>query len=199
MPYFSALDAPPADGLSISLHANLTLRVVFQGSEPPKSEPTARLLFAYLLVVDKAVREYTAGREALLKHANEHGGIAAFVEGVGRFETCINSVKRALRLLQMLGTQLDAPPTQRALRKLAQAQSDSITTVRDAIEHIDQDIASGAIAGGDAHLLTVNPEGHELCIAEHRITFRQLHTTVRALHSCGLAMLEGLPRSASDA
>jgi hypothetical protein len=196
MAYIATLDAPDAGEMTASLRSNLELRLVFHGKRPPHSQPTARLLYAYLLVVDKAVREYEAGRSALLKHIHG-GGIPSFTEGVGHFETCINTLKRALRLLTMLGTKSDAPAFDRTLRKLAQSRSEEITGVRDAIEHIDQDILTeGGLAEGEAHLLTVDRTGEKLQIAKHEISFRTLHTTIDALYKAGLAMINALPNLA---
>ncbi len=192
MPYIHSLDAPGVDDLKASLRTNFELRMVYHGKQPPPSQPTARLLFAYLLVVDKAVREYVTGDSALLKHIHDKGGTASFIEGVGHFETCVNTLKRALRLITMLGTKSDAPAFDRTLRKLAHARSEEITHVRDAIEHIDRDILSG-LQEGEAHLLTVDQAGEKLQITKHEIPFRALHTTIGALYKAGLDMIDALP------
>lgn len=193
MAYFPALDAPETGELSTSLVTNFQHRMVFHSKQPPDSEPTRRLLFAYLLVVDKGVREYQAGRAALLNHL-EDGGIPAFVDGVGRFETCINAVKRAMRLLTKLGNMADAPTVDRTIRKLAQNSSDAITAARDAIEHIENDIvSSGGLKEGEAHVLTVNGAGTNLEIASHQISFHTLRATLAALHKAGIAMIDALP------
>lgn len=202
MPYIHTLGAPDVDDMKASLRTNFELRMVYHGKQPPPSQPTARLLFAYLLVVDKAVREYVAGRSALLKHIHDKGGSASFIEGVGHFETCVNTLKRALRLITMLGTKSDAPTFDRTFRKLAHARSEEITDVRDAIEHIDQDILSpSGLQEGEAHLLTVDQAGEKLQIAKHEISFHALHTTIGALYKAGLEMIDALPNltQASDA
>jgi hypothetical protein len=72
-----------------------------------------------------------------------------------------------------------------------------MTGVRDAIEHIDQDILTeGGLAEGEAHLLTVDRTGEKLQIAKHEISFRTLHTTIDALYKAGLAMINALPNLA---
>lgn len=122
------------------------------------------------------------------------GGIQAFFEGVGHFENCINSAKRALRALGRLGTQQDGPVIDRAIRKLAQSQATAITNLRDAIEHMDADIVTGAgIPEGDPHLLTVSKEGDQLEIGGYRISIIALQSVIKALYSAGFAMIQALP------
>ena len=122
------------------------------------------------------------------------GGIQAFVEGVGHFENCINAAKRALRALGRLGTQQDGPTIDRTLRKLAQSQAKTVTDLRDAIEHMDEDIVSSAgIPEGAPHLLTLDKTGDNLEVGTHRIPVVGLHGVVRSLHAAGLAIIQALP------
>lgn len=202
MSYFDALDAPEADDLAASLMRHFELRVVFHGNRTPESKATTRLLLAYVLVVDKAVREYIAGRAALLEHLRGEDGTVAFVDGLGRFETCINTAKRALRLLSVLGTKTDAPTIDRNVRNLANARSSEVTNVRDAIEHIDQDILSPVgLKEGEAHILAVNKSGTHLEIASHQLSFRALRSTLGALHNAGMQLVDALrdPEFVADA
>ena len=135
-----------------------------------------------------------AARHRINDHMVANGGIQAYVEGVGHFETCINSAKRALRALGRLGTQPDAPAIDRTIRRLAQSWASTITDLRDAIEHIDSDIVSGAgVLEGDPHLLTIDKSGENLEIGSYRISVTRLHGVVKALHAAGLAIIHSLP------
>ena len=198
MTYFAALEAPEVGELAASVRALLEARLVLQGKHIPSSESTTRLLLAFVLVTDKAVREYASGRASLTAHEQRGGGIHSFVEGIGHFENCINSVKRALRLLHALGARPDTPPTDRTLRKLAQSASASITSVRDAIEHIDQDILSPeGLPEGQPHILSVNKQGDKLELGQYEISFQTLYQTLRALHKTAVEMVDSLPGPAS--
>jgi hypothetical protein len=50
---FPALNAPDAEEPTVRLRVTFELRTTYHGKQLPPSQPTARLLFAYLLVVDK--------------------------------------------------------------------------------------------------------------------------------------------------
>jgi hypothetical protein len=86
-------------------------------------------------------------------------------EVLGRFETCINCSKRALRLLEQLAASPEIPYVDRTLRRLLRTFEKSVTGVRD-IEHVDEDITHAGIRDGEAHLLALNtPEGDRLLSA----------------------------------
>jgi hypothetical protein len=193
MPKISRLIAPDRGEMDFALRTELELRAVFHDVQLPGSASTSRLLLTYVVVVDKAVLEYASGRERLTKYA-EAGVASHFIEGLGHFENCINSVKRALRLLDRLSSQSDAPAFDRTLRRLAQSGSASVTSVRDAIEHIDADILSPTgIDTGAPHLLTVEEDSEQLRIGSHRLQFVELHRTLTALFRSGHAMIQALP------
>lgn len=193
MPHFAQVLAPEPVDMSFVLRVEFELRKVFHDVQLPDSAATSRLLLAYLVIVDKAVREYAAGRQHLIRYASD-GGSDWFVEGLGHFENCINSAKRALRLLERLGSQADVPRFDRVLRKLAQNYNQSITAVRDAIEHIDADIISPVgLLEGHPHLLSVEPNGENLRIGEHVLSLVQLHRTLNALFRAGTEMVHALP------
>jgi hypothetical protein len=200
VPYFEDLEAPEGEDLRPPLRLHFEVRVLFHGKRPPQTKATDRLLLAYVLVVDKAVREYIAGPTALLEHLRGEDGTVALIEGLGRFETCLNTAKRALRLLTMLGARADAPTLDRTVRNLAHARAGEVTNVRDTIEHIDRDIlAPSGLKDGEAHLLMVNKEGTHLEIADHQISFCALRATLGALHRAGIEMVDALRDTAPAA
>ena len=70
----------------------------------------------------------------------------------------------------------------------------SITSIRDAIEHIDGVIVDGpTLKPGDAHLLAIDHAGEHLEIGTDRLTFHALAASLRGLHRVGVQMLEVLP------
>lgn len=197
MSLFANLEAPQLSEADVTLRWQLEARMAYHGIQPPGTAETTRLLTAFLLVVDKAAREYVAGRAHLLQHQQE-GSIKSFVVGCGEFETCINSIKRALRLQIVLGTRLDAPQQNRTDRKLASSFARLVKGVRDAIEHIDQDILSPVgIAAGHPHILRVSDDGSHLEIGARRISFNAVHSVIGALHRAGDTMIKNLPSPSS--
>ena len=197
MTYLERFEPPELPAGASTLRNQLELGLVFHARQVPPTPSTARLLTTYMITADKAAREYMAGCRRVRDHMNAGGGIQAFVEGAGHFENCINSAKRALRALGRLGTQQDGPAIDRTIRKLAQSQAKTITDLRDAIEHMDEDIVSGGgIPDGAPHLLTIDRNGENLEIGTHHIPIVGLHSVVRALYSAGVAIIQALPTPA---
>src|SRR5258708_3615526 len=102
MPYFTHLKAPDLSDINNKTLLERTIHGLFQGSQPPADQKGCRLLFCFLINTDKAIREYEAGRETLIKYSTSTNKIALMIEGVGRMETCINSIKQAFRFWDRL-------------------------------------------------------------------------------------------------
>jgi hypothetical protein len=198
MAYITLFDVPEIKPEACTLRKQLEFAMVFHGRQIPENSSTGRLLTTYLITSDKAAREYIAGCGRIKDHM-AGGGVQAFVEGVNHFETCINSAKRALRVLERIGAQRDGLTLDRTIRNLARSRADTITGVRDAIEHIDADILSEtALSEGDAHLLTISQSGEKLEIGKNSITLVALHSVLDVLYRAGLDMISRLPIPIAD-
>ena len=127
-----------------------------------------------MLAVDKAIREHIAGRELLLRYVASANKTGLLIEGLGRFETCINAVKRALRFMDRVATHDAGPKVERLTRRLIQTHEKLITDVRDVLEHMDAFIQSDELKEGEPHTLAVTPDSEYLEIASHRLSFDQL-------------------------
>ena len=198
MAYLSKFDPPLLDSKSGSLRGQFQLGLILQGRQPPQNKAVSRLLTAFLIVVDKAVREYSAGCSRVQENMTS-GGIRPYIEGTGHFETCINSVKRAMRLLTRIVNSSGGIATDRLVRRSISAWEKQLTDVRDAIEHIDADILRDeGIEEGMAHLLTISDDGERLEIAAHFIPISALHSTISSLHAIGSTMIQSLPSPAPE-
>ena len=190
MTYISECNAPDLTDLGATLLSRTINGIVFQGHKIPQSESASRLHTAYVSVVDKAIREYSAGRETLIAYSKSRNETKLFIEGLGRLETCINSSKRAFRLLDRMSHHPDSPSLDRTMKRLLKSWEKTITPIRDAIEHIDGDIAAdNVLKTGMAHLLAMNHEGDTLDIASHKLKLVDLAKVLRALHKAGCEML----------
>ena len=109
----------------------------------------------FMLAVDKAVREYIAGRQLLVQYAASANQTGLLIEGLGRFETCINAVKRALRFMERLASHSAGPEIERLTRRLIQTHEKPITDVRDALEHMDAFVQSDELKEGEPHILAI--------------------------------------------
>lgn len=195
MTYFNELHAPDLSGLTPSLTEHLINGMLFNGKNVPIDPKLSRLLTGYVLVTDKAIREYTEGRKILVAYTKSQNKLLLMFEGLGRIENCINSVKRALRLLDRIKSEGSELIVDRTLRKLAQSSGKHITLIRDAIEHIDGDImGTPTLDPGDAHLLAIDHEGRQVEIGKESMTFDALARSLRNLHATAIKMLDELPQ-----
>jgi hypothetical protein len=198
MAYLSKFDPPLFDESLGTLRGHLELGLILQGRQPPQDKAVSRFFTAYLIVVDKAIREYRSGCIKVMENMKS-GGIRPFVEGTGHFETCINSVKRAMRLLTRIVRAPESPTADRQLRRSIAVWETQLTNVRDAIEHIDADILSnGGLEEGMAHLLTISDDGLNLEIGAHSMSLQALHSTIVSLHQTGSIMIQSLPSPDSN-
>ena len=198
MAYLSHFDPPLLDENLGTLRGHFELGLILQGRQPPQDKSVSRLFTAYLIVVDKAIREYRSGCIKVMENMKS-GGIRPYVEGTGHFETCINSVKRAMRLLTRIVRAPESPTTDRQLRRSVTVWETQRTNVRDAIEHSDADILSnGGLEEGMAHLLTISDDGLHLQIGAHSMPLQALHSTIASLHEAGSVMIQSLPSPAPN-
>lgn len=168
--------------------------LLFHGTDVPTDPTVSRLLTGYVMVTDKAIREYIAGRETLLAYSKSQNELLILFDGMGRMETCISSAKRALRLLGRISKSKSLLVVDRTLRKLAQNPEKAITSMRDAIEHIDGLISDApTLKSGDAHLLVIDHAGKHFEIGSEQMTFVALARSLRSLHKMGAQMLDQLP------
>ena len=190
VPFITSVVAPDLSNYP-ALVAHYTLRMVFQSAELPEGNGR-RLVLLFLQVVDKAFREYNAGRAVLDDYARSANRTILYIEGVGRFETCIHSVVRALRLADRIARDANAPEVNRNARKQLKRALESFRHLRDETEHMDEHIDGGQLAEGEAHALMVVKDGKILEIANCRLTFSELADALRQLHGVAMEMIEGL-------
>lgn len=184
MPVIKVVRAPDLSDLYVPLLGNYILNKVFvQGGS--RDRKTDSYVVNMIHNTDKALREYSAGRELLIKYVASSNRMMLYLEAVGHFENCINGLKRALRFVERIGAGEHAPEVDRIVRKLLENYSHEITPVRDAIEHMDAALDSGEVKEGDVQLLSVSDDDSSLEIAAHRLTFDRLASLLRRLH--GLA------------
>lgn len=193
MTYISECKAPEISELGASLLSRTLNGVIFQGHLFPENPTAHRLLTAYFLTTDKAVREYSQGRAALVSYIASSNQTELLVEGLGRFETCISATKRALRLLDKIKAHPQSPTVEKTTVKFLQNHSNSITAIRNAIEHIDNEIVSDSITSTDmAHILAIDHGGSTLEISVYKLGLSDLCLVVRKLHQAGVALIESL-------
>ena len=195
MTYITNCKAPDISDLGATLFSRSTISLLFHGRIFPQSPVANRFLTGYLLVTDKAVREYTAGRELLIAYSTSSNVTKMLVEGLGRFETSISSTRRAFRFIDRLTGNREIPAINRTSKRLLNSYKKSIKGIRDFIEHIDEDIhGNDVLKPGMPHLLAINHDGLHLEIGADQLSLCKLAEVIRNLHNVGCKLLETLPK-----
>jgi hypothetical protein len=184
MPYIKKCRAPDLSEFRTPVISEYAWRLVFQGAGT-SDRRAGSFVINFILSVDKAVREYNAGRELLVEYAASSNRTSLLIEGLGRFETCINSTKRALRFIARQATHQAGPEVERLTRRLLRNHEKLITSIRDSIEHMDESVQTGELKEGEPHALDISPDSEFLEIASYRLSLASLAQILR--HLRGLA------------
>lgn len=192
MLYIKKCEAPDLSDLGDHLLSQFVAKFFLDVLSLPKSASASRLLTEYLMVTDKAVREYIAGRNTLIAYSSGGGNVGLIAEGLGRFETCINSMMRAFRLLDKMFDHKENPAFDKARRQLIGNCKLSVAPVRDIVRHIAKDIVARNVAETDtAYLLAINQDGNQLDIGDHNLALVEIADALRNLHNTGCELIDG--------
>ena len=142
----------------------------------------------FIRLVDKALREYHAAREALLGEIQ--GTQRSFlIEFTNHIETCINAVSRLFKLLERIKSEKESPAFPRELRRLVETKSESVENVRNAVEHIDEQIRKDEIAPGKPIMLTVNKKNDGVIVSNYELKFAELAMVLEKMYEIALYIL----------
>jgi hypothetical protein len=121
----------------------------------------------YLRLVDKAVSEYGLARHAVLRDVaewnaspkgNNRGRTLHIVAFMDHIENCINASRRLYALLDRVKAEDGGLTIERVKRRAVEAHFDELTNVRDAIEHVDDEIRGGEVKEGIMPSFTDNDQ-----------------------------------------
>jgi len=189
MPDLSGIDSPLLGRLIVQL-------LVGERGLSPRARLYRR---NFIRLVDKAVREYYEARAAILADVTEakrsaeemtkHGRQLHFIAFTDHIETCINAVSRLFKLLERIKLEIESPSFPRELRKLVEKYSESVKTVRDTVEHMDERIRKDEIAPGKPIMLTVSQEGDGILVSDREMKFKDLAMVLEKMHEIALYIL----------
>ena len=190
MSYLENFNPPALPEEAGSLHFQMYMGHLLNGRIIPKH--LIRLLTTYIVTADKAVRGYKAGCKRMEDCIKRRGNpIAAHIEALGEFENCINSIKRAIRIFDLIVRQRDGIEFDRVKRGFVKKYGEKITPLRNAIEHIDQNLEGSQ--EGEAHLLVISRDGNNFEIGAHVFSVAELGSAVALLYTVGVEILQTLP------
>jgi hypothetical protein len=144
----------------------------------------------YVRLVDKAVFEYELSRQAL-EAQKEDTGQLHFLLFIDHFETCINAMRRLLKLLDGIkGLVSTDSETSRYLRKLIRFYGKSAIDIRNQIEHMAEDIGVGRIQDGKPVMLLISDDGKAAFVGNSQIQFDSVAACLRYLHHFAVILLD---------
>lgn len=188
MTWIETCTAPDLSHLHVPVIANYVLNLTFTARGGHDDPQVRSYVHSFILSTDKALRAYNSGRALILEYAGSKNRTTLLFHALADFETCITTVKRALLLAERMAAHPENPEIERTLRRLLDSYQRAVRPVRDAIEHMDEDIARGEVRAGEPQMLAVSRDGGFLEIGSHRLAFTSLSGAVEQLHALSLAL-----------
>lgn len=154
-------------------------RVFMQGG--PKERLAFGLAMNLLRMTDLAIREYTLGREAILNYANDSHKelqLGSAIRSSAHFEICIDALKRNINLIKAIKSNPNVPLSlkdnfPRGTKLLSGDAERKISTMRHAIQHLDERIMRGEIKEGESFAL--QPMNKTLELGKFSIQYVELN------------------------
>jgi len=167
MTWITTCSAPDLGHLDIPVIANYLLNLVFVNRGGSNDPQVRSYVHSFILGTDKALRAYNAGRVLLINYTQSRNSTVLLLHGLSEFETCITTAKRCLSLADRMASHPENLEIERTIRRLLDSYQRTVRPIRDAIEHMDEDIARGEVGPGDPLMLTVSQDGAFLEIGKY--------------------------------
>jgi len=178
---------PDLSGVDSPLMNRLIVRLMVPESGISQKARAYRTNFVRLQ--DKAIREYRQAREAFLDYIADRGRLMRFIEFTDHMETCISATSRLSRLLDRLKSERQSPSFPKELRRFVETKSRSVQDVRNAVEHMDEEIRCDRVAPGKPITLTVNENGDGVLASNYQVSFRDLANVLEKFNEIALYIL----------
>lgn len=150
-------------------------------------------------MLDKALDEYKESRECILSQIAEMKRPAEEMERTGRhiymfkfvdhMENCLCTIRRILRFLEKLKSDVKAPGIPRIKRKQIESLSVSLVDVRNVIEHIDEKIQKDGIKENEPVMLKLTADQEGVCIGSKAISFLAISSIIKKVHELTTEMI----------
>ncbi|MBA7560385.1 MAG: hypothetical protein GH159_02160 [Dehalococcoidia bacterium] len=171
------------------------------------SHKTQLYLKNFIRLIDKALSAHKESRQCILDTIAERkrpteemakeGRIIYMLAFPNHMETCINAVARSYKLLDRIKSDKqkeESPMFPRELKRLAKTQFESVTNIRNAVEHIDKLILKDEIAPGQPIMLALNRNHDGVMISDYEIKFEELAMVLRRMHEIAQYILKVKPQ-----
>jgi hypothetical protein len=190
---------PSLIGLSRNMGTAM-LNLIFARGGP--ADPMLRRNFNnYIRLVDLSVELYEKARSYAenslprdntsspaddLEYNNQRLG--SILRAIDYLELCVYTVHRAIGALDRLND--PDLPIERPARRAIKSLCGQLCDVRNAVSHIDGDIARGRISTGQSHALMISEDGRTASIGRHTLVLDDFGLAVRRLHELAKTLSE---------
>lgn len=173
--------------------AFIVCQLVGAGTDFPAHMSSYRCNFARL--VDKAVSEYSNAREFVLAEIEEPKrpmkelmkGRLIYIHFISNeLENCITTVKRLFNYFEKIKSDKTRFPIDKTFKLKVASLEDSIRTVRDLIQHLEDDIHGGRLQQGDVAAPVFNEDATRIMMSSSILISSDLSRVIRYFHQFGL-------------
>jgi hypothetical protein len=129
---------PDLGDLPVPILSHYMLKVTFHGTGTSNNRAHRSYIVLFIRVLDKAIHEYDQSRKELQAYIGSANKTTLLMKAVSHIETCVNSLRRCLRLFKrMKELRVGDVDERRQLRNYIEAIDKSFEEVRHASEHMD--------------------------------------------------------------
>jgi hypothetical protein len=170
--------------------------LVGEGEDNPKISQYRR---NFIRLTDKAISEYHEVRDLLTADVRETNATTKELKKTGlhfymvaivnHIENCINAISRLYKLLVRINSGKESEVFPRQLFKLLNTKYDMVKSLRDSIEHIDEQIQSDEITTGKPIMLTINEAGNGIAISNFEMSCQNLASVLTHMNEIAQYLL----------
>lgn len=154
-----------------------------------------RLYFRLLCrLVDKSFDEYSTAKEYIDQEIQIENRLEYRFNIINHLENCINAIDRAAKTLKSSTKGENKLSEYMSKESMEAVEKYDASTVRNRVEHIDQDIQEGKFHG--QLFLDVDDNYGKICINYKCVTFRDLASMIESYHKAVLEICNNLPKRA---
>jgi len=142
-------------------------------------------------LVDKSFDEYSTAKEYIEREIETENKLEYRFIIIDHLENCINAINRAAKTLKSSIKGENKLLQYMSKESLETLKKCDASTIRNRVEHIDEDIQKGKFRG--QLFLDVDNNYEKICINDKCVTFRDLVSIIESYHKAVLEICNNLP------
>ena len=156
-----------------------------------KDQELNSLASVFIRKIDLAAYEYKVARHYWQSHGTSDVSAGTVVLGIpaagDHLELCVLSLRRAIRCFDRLRRSRLFPQLDSLLKRRIEHAVQDLVLIRNTIEHIDDEIATG-LDQDEPHTLLLAPDGRSASISDTEISLDSLYNCITLLQEVAKAL-----------